>query len=188
MSKLALRAALLSALLISLAIKHRSIAARDDRSAAFDASLAITDVIQSYGLNVLENPVKPPKMLAKVVYFQRANCSRQSLVMPLTFNLEAAPLLARVAPQDYRRVYVYADISTPDQDRVAFYIEWLKHYVLALTGGTRYIPVKIAIVVAEPAECAATPTIDWRTVWDRERHAKQSGSSAPDETSEGGAP
>ena len=36
------------------------------------------------------------------------------------------------------------------QSRIALYAQWMKHVVLSLAGLTRYLPVRTAVLVAEP--------------------------------------
>lgn len=135
----------------------------------FDPTVAITEVLLAQGYRVLENPIKPPKMLASVVYFQRDECSRPSLVMPYIINAESLPLLSLVAGPEFHLRFFYLDKSWSRESRVSMYLEWLKYSILDIFGASRYFPVKQAIVLAEPPDCAGPASIDWRMVWDKHR-------------------
>ena len=136
----------------------------------FDIGAAITAVIRNHGYVLHENPVKSPKMLAAAVYFQRPECDQASLVFPYFINEETLPLLARVAKPGFDRHFFYMDRNWNEQDRVAMFLEWAKYAVLDIVGASRYVPVKKAIVLADPPGCHPLATIDWRPVWDKGRY------------------
>ena len=80
------------------------------------------------------------------------------------------PLLARIVPsQSYTKTFHYLGGEWPTQSRVRMFIEWLKHTVLELGSSTRYLPVKTAVLLAEPSSCPSPTLIDWRMIWDKER-------------------
>lgn len=168
MRKPLLRAVLFAALAVTIAAKAHSITLRDDLIKGFDISSAIQSELRANGLTILENPDKPPKVLSSAVYFQRPGCDRRSVVVPLAFNFESSVWVGRVAAADYRRTYAYAGLAFAEQKRIAVFMEWLKQSSLALIGKNRFIPVKTAIVVAEPPECTLGPAITWSRIWDRE--------------------
>ncbi len=170
-----LRAVLFSALAITIAAKAHSITLRDELIKGFDISAAIATELRTNGLVILENPDKPPKILSGAVYFQRPGCERRSVVVPLAFNFESSVWVGRAAAADYRRTYAYAGLAFPEQQRIAVFLEWLKQSMLALAGKNRFIPVKTAIVVAEPPECTGGPSIAWSRIWDRHAQELRSG-------------
>jgi hypothetical protein len=49
------------------------------------------------------------------------------------------------------------------------YLEWLKYAALDLVGASPYMPVKKAIVLADPPNCHPAETIDWRPLWEKKR-------------------
>ena len=167
MSRRVIRGALLIALLLSLAIRFESNRARESLTAEFDADAAIAQVLRSHGLPLRENPVKPPKVLSVVVYFQRPECDRTSLVFPYFIGAETEPLLARVTESGSRRHFYYLDGSWSEQHRVSMFIEWARHTVLDVFGASPYMPVKSAIVLADPPNCLPADLIDWRPLWKR---------------------
>lgn len=175
MRKPLLRAILFTALAITIAAKAHSITLRDGLIKGFDITAAIATELRANGLVIIENPEKPPKILSGAVYFQRPGCERRSVVVPLAFNFESSVWVGRVAAADYRRTYAYAGIAFPEQRRIAVFIEWLKQSTLALAGTNRFIPVKTAIVVAEPPECTQEPKIAWSRIWDRQVQELRSG-------------
>ena len=165
MSKAVVRGALVLALLLSLAVRFQSNRARETVMAEFDAGAAIARVLQARGFELRENPVKPPKLLSVVVYFQRPECNRASLVLPYFINAEVEPMLARVTEPGFGRHFYYMDSSWPEQQRFAMFLEWLKYATLDLVGASPYVPVKKAIVLADPPDCRPAETIDWRPLW-----------------------
>jgi hypothetical protein len=169
MSKAVIRCVLLLALLLSLTIRFQSNRARETVMNEFDAGAGIAQVLQSHGLQLRENPVKPPKVLSVVVYFQRPECDRASLVLPYFINAEAEPLLARVTLPGSERHFYYLDKAWPEQHRVAMFLAWAKYAVLDLLGASPYVPVKRAIVLADPPNCRPAEIIDWRVLWEKNR-------------------
>jgi hypothetical protein len=179
MNKAVIRALCLLALVASIAVRVQSNRTREAMMSDFDVGAAIEDVIRAHGYVVRENPVKPPRVLSVVVYFQRPECEQASLVLPYFINAETQPLLARVTRPDFDRHFFYLDRAWSEQSRVAMFFEWAKYAVLDIVGASRYVPVKKAIVLAEAADCHPAAPIDWRPVWqkDRDRNAA-TGSSA----------
>jgi hypothetical protein len=156
-------------LLLSLGVRLRTDWNRETTMTEFDAGAAIAQVLHSHGLQLRENPVKPPKVLSVVVYFQRPDCDRVSLVLPYFINAETEPLLARVTEPGSERHFYYLDASWREQRRVAMFLEWLKFAALDLVGASPYVPVKKAIVLADPPNCRPADTIDWRPLWAKKR-------------------
>jgi hypothetical protein len=161
----------LSLLLLStVAVRVHALQSRDTMVASFDIDAAIKSLIRENGFPLRENPAKPPSILSVAVYFQRQECAAPSVVVPFDLNFEALPLLARVAPpQNYTHSFFYLDGTWPEQDRVRIFGEWLRHAVLNLAGATPFLPIKTAVVVAEPAACQASVRLDWRGIWERAR-------------------
>ncbi len=84
-----LRSLLLTALVASVAVRFETNRAREAMAGDFDIGAAVEDVIRANGYALRENPVKPPRLLARVVYFQRPECQQASLVLPHFINEEA---------------------------------------------------------------------------------------------------
>ena len=91
-------------------------------------------------------------------------------MFPYYINAEAEPLLARVAQPDFERHFYYMDLSWREQHRVSMFLEWVKYAVLDLVGASPYVPVKKAIVLADPPDCQPAEIIDWRVLWEKNRH------------------
>jgi hypothetical protein len=169
MSRAVVRSIAALVLLLTVAVRFEADRTRQTMMSEFDASAIIARVLQSHGLELRENPVKPPKLLSVVIYFQRPECKRTSLVLPYFINAEAEPLLARVTGPGFDRHFYYMDSSWPEQRRVAMFLEWLKYAALDLVGASRYVPVKKAIVLADPPDCHPADVIDWRALWEKNR-------------------
>jgi hypothetical protein len=164
------RIVLLLLLLSTVAVRIHALQSRDTIASSFDIDAAIKTLIRENGLPLRENPAKPSSILSVAVYFQRQECAAPSVVVPFDLNFEALPLLDRMAPpQSYTHSFFYLDGSWPEQDRVRIFSEWLKHAVLNLAGATPFLPVKTAVVVAEPESCQASVRVDWRAIWERSR-------------------
>jgi hypothetical protein len=170
MNKAVVRGLCLLVLLASIAVRFQANRTREAMVADFDVGAAITEVIRERGYVVRENPVKPPKLLSAVVYFQRPECDQASLVLPYFINEETFPLLTRVTRPDFDRHFYYMGGSWNEQDRVSMYLEWAKYAVLDIFGASRYSPVKKAIVLAEAPDCHPAVPIDWRPIWEKGRH------------------
>jgi hypothetical protein len=169
MKSAVVRFALLSLIVATVAIRVHAVSARDSLVASFDVDLALKSLIESQGFPLKPNPAKPATILSMAVYFQRPDCAEPSVVVPFSLNFEALPFLARIVPsQSYTQTFLYLDGEWPTQSRIRMFIEWLKHAVLEVTGNTRYLPVKTAVVLAEPSSGRGLAPIDWRLIWDKD--------------------
>ena len=169
MKKPVIRSLCVLVLLASVAVRVQANQTRDAMITDFDAGAAITDVIRDHGYVVRENPVKRPKLLSSVIYFQRPECQQASLVLPYPINAETLPLLARVAKPDFDRHFFYLGRSWDGQHRASMFFEWAKYAVLDIFGASRYVPVRQAIVLAEAPDCHPVAAVDWAPVWDKSR-------------------
>lgn len=168
MRPVVIRFALLSLIIVTVAIRMNAVRTRDSLDASFDFDLAVKSLIESQGLLLNTNPAKPPSVLSSAVYFQRPDCAEPSVVVPFSLNFEALPLLARIVPpQRYTQTFHYLGGEWPTQSRVQMFLEWLKHALLEVVGNSRYLPVKTAVVLAEPSSCRSPAPIDWRLIWDK---------------------
>ena len=134
MSKAAVRGIAALVLLLTVAVRFQADLARRTMMTEFDASAAVAQVLRNHGLELRENPVKPPRVLSVVVYFQRPECDRVSLVLPYFINAEAEPLLARVTEPGFDRHFYYMDSSWQEQHRVSMFLAWAKYAALDLAG------------------------------------------------------
>ena len=179
MNKLLVRGLCLVALVTSLAVRVQANQDRVAMSNGFDIGEMMTAVIREHGYGLRENPVKPPKLLATAVYFQRPECSQPSFALPYPISNEAQQMLTRLNKPEFQRSYFYMGRSWGEQNRVAMQLEWMKYSVLNIFGASPYVPFKQAILLAEPPGCASPAAIDWRTVWDKNRvRNAMSGSSS----------
>lgn len=168
MKATAARLALLVLLVTTVGIRFHALGLRDAMISSFEIDLAVKTLISESGFSLKENPAKRPSILSSAVYFQRPECSEPSIVVPFSLNYEALPLLARIVPaQSYSHTFIYLDGNWSAQNRVLMFAEWFRHAALNLVDTTRYLPVKTAVVVAEPAACQTAARVDWRLIWDR---------------------
>lgn len=170
MNKAVIRSLCLLALVASIAVRFQANRTREAMMTDFDVGAAITEIIREHGYVLRENPVKPPRLLSAVIYFQRPECDQASLVLPYFINAETLPMLMRVTKPGFDRHFFYMDGSWNEQERVSMFFEWAKYAVLDIFGASRYVPVKKAIVLAEPPDCHPAVPIDWRPVWDKDRY------------------
>jgi hypothetical protein len=161
------RVAILLTVVATVAIRYQSAISRDALEGSFDIGGAIETLLRDHNLALRENPIKPPRLLSHVVYFQRPQCARSSVVMPLSLNHEALPYLHRVVTEGYSYRFIYLDGTWPGQARLPMLVEWLRHAVLNVVGASRYLPVKTAVVLADPVDCTINASIDWRLLWDK---------------------
>jgi hypothetical protein len=161
------RVALLLTVLATVTIRYQSAVSRDALVGSFDIGQAIETLLREHDLALRENPVKPPRVLSHAVYFQRPQCARSSVVMPLSLNYEALPYLNRVVTEGYSHRFIYLDGTWPEQARLPMLVEWLRHAVLNVVDASRYLPVKTAVVLADPLDCSINASIDWRLLWDK---------------------
>jgi hypothetical protein len=172
MTKAVIRSLCLFALVISIAVRVQANQVRTEMLTDFDIVAAVADVIREQGYALRENPVKPPKVLADVVYFQRPGCNQASFVFPYQISMEALALLTRVDKPEFGHRYFYMDRSWDEQNRVAMVLQWVKYTVLDILGASPYVPFKKAIILADPPGCTSPAAIDWRSVWAKNRFVK----------------
>jgi hypothetical protein len=177
MNKTLIRGLCLFALVASLALRVQANQGRVSMLNDFDIGAAVTAVISDHGYGLRENPVKPPKLLAAAVYFQRPECDQASFVLPYLISAETLPMLTRLNKPEFQRSYFYMDRSWGEQSRVSMVLEWVKYTVLDIFGASPYVPFKQAIILAEPPGCAVQAAIDWRKVWDKNRFRLATGGS-----------
>jgi hypothetical protein len=173
------RGLLLVVLVASVAVRFGANRERAAMADEFDAGAAVAAVIRAHGYALLENPVKPPKFLSRVVYFQRPECGRASLVVPYFINEEVVQVLARVAEPGFENRFFYMDRDWREQARAAMMRQWFKHLVLNVFGASHYVPVKMAIALADPPDCRPVQAIDWRPIWERDRQVHAVNSTRP---------
>jgi len=166
---LLLRSFFLLTVLASLFVRLHGLRNRDEIVATFDVDTAIRDIILDHGFPLRENPVKPPKVLSRAIYFQRPECSRPSLVMPYALSSEVLLYLDQAIEPSFERRFIYLDKSWEAQNRFAMYFEWSKNVFLGGFGKPRYFAERTALLVAEPSDCNRSDAIDWQLVWNRER-------------------
>jgi hypothetical protein len=174
-----IRGLLLAALVASVAVRFETNRAREAMASDFDIGAAVEDVIRANGYALRENPVKPPRLLARVVYFQRPECQQASLVLPHFINEEAGQILMRITDAGFERRFFYIDRDWREQSRPAMALQWIKHLVLNVFDASPYIPVKMAIALADPPNCRPAHAIDWRPVWQRDRQAHAASTARP---------
>ena len=102
MRTLALRGFLLVLLVVSAAVRVQTIRDREDMIGRYDSREAITGLLLASGFSITENPLRPPRILSWIIYFNRPGCSQTSLAMPFRMNLQALPIVQRVAATGYR--------------------------------------------------------------------------------------
>ena len=178
MSKPIFRTVLLVLVLLSLVFRLRAQQTIDAIKTDIDMRVVLTQFLGEQGLTLKENPIKPPNLLASVVYFQRPECREPSMVMPFALNIEVRPLWHWVFKPGFEQRIIYLDGEWATQNRPGIFLEWIKQFTLDVVGLTRYFPIKIAIVVGEPADCGGGLAIDWRQLWDRARYGTAGGAAS----------
>src|SRR4051794_14571359 len=140
MNKALIRSLCLFALVASLALRVQANQVRVSMLSDFDIGAAVTAVISEHGYALRENPVKPPKLLAAAVYFQRPECSQASFVLPYLISAETLPMLTRLNKPEFERSYFYMDRSGGEQRRVWMVRGGEKYRVLDISAAAPYGP------------------------------------------------
>jgi len=172
MNKALIRSLCLLTLLVSVAVRIQTNLSREAMVSEFDVGAVVTDVIRKHGYALRDNPIKPPRVLSSVIYFQRPECDQPSLVLPYYISAETLPLLARLTSPGFHYQFYYLDSSWSEESRVPMFFEWVKYAVLDIFGASQYVPVKKALVLAEAANCHPAAQIDWRSVWQKDNKRK----------------
>jgi hypothetical protein len=188
MTSLLVRIGLLLAVITTVVIRHQAVVSRDALVESFDIGGAIKALLRQNGLALLENPAKPSRILSIAVYFQRPECAQHSVIMPLSLNYEGLPILDRIVKEGYAHRFIYLDGAWPAQSRVPIFVEWLRNAMLNVVGASRYLPVKTAVVLADPVDCSVDASIDWRLLWDKTwNERRKTGQTEHRETTGGAA-
>jgi hypothetical protein len=169
---LLLRGLFVCILAASLTLRAHSISCRDQLLSSFNASQEVSELVRASGMTLRENPVKPPKSRSTIVYFDRPGCGATSIALPFTFNTDAMTVLSQVNKPDFAVRFIYFDQVRPEQDRAGFFMMWIKQTALSLAGYSRFVPLKIAIALAEPESCSKDDKVNWQLVWDKARFEK----------------
>ena len=159
-------------LVSSLALRQRAIFNRSEAVSGIDMISAISQLVQANQVQLLENPGRQSKFLENLVYFAKPGCSEPSIVMPFALHFDPMMMYTRAIKPGYSHRFYYLDKEWPEQDRVAMHITWLKVSGLAIFDATPFLPVNMAIMVAEPEHCSGASPIDWRLLWDRKQLEK----------------
>lgn len=128
---------------------------------------AVIGLTRTHGWIEQAPTVAPRQSLLTFMHFAAPGCSRAAIVAPVAFNLEIVSLIGRVVATDYGKRFIYIEHEAAAQSRIALYAQWMKHVALSLAGLTSYLPVRTAILVAEPPDCHASRDVDWRLIWER---------------------
>jgi hypothetical protein len=162
-----LRSLLALALILSLALKYRATTEKTLVEGTFDMRAAVIGLTRTHGWIEEAASAAPRQSLLSFMHFAAPGCSRATIVAPVALNLEIVSLIGRVVAPDYGKRFIYIEHEAPVQSRIALYAQWMKHVVLSLAGLTRYLPVRTAVLVAEPPDCHASRDVDWRLIWER---------------------
>ena len=167
MKRNVLRSVLLLGLLTSLLIRHSSIGERSQLLDNYNTEEVICELLRENRLTVLHNPVLPPKTLSRMVYFQRPGCDKKSIVMPFSPNNDAMRIFRRLNKPDYNLHFHYFDRSWSRQHRATLFALWIRHTFLSVINASSFVPVKEAILVADPPGFTDEDPVPWHMVWDR---------------------
>jgi len=164
-SKMLLRVFLVGVVLGSLTVRHRSIEIRNSFITNYDMTTALSELLHDAGIELLENPVEPPRVLPQIVYYQQPDCDERSLVMPFAINNDAVPLLRRVGIEGQTLTYIYFDSSWDSPNRTAMFVQWVRQSITAMFPASEFVPLRRAIVRAEPVNCGAPEQVEWQNIW-----------------------
>ena len=171
MNRALMRSLCLLALLVSIVVRFQANLSRETMISDFDVGAGVTEIIRKHGYSLRDNPIKPPRVLASVIYFQRQECDQPSLVLPYYINAETLPLLARLTSPGFDYHFYYLDGSWSEESRVPMFFEW----VICGAGYIRHVaifPIKKALVLADAPDCHPAEQIDWRSVWHKDTKRK----------------
>ena len=162
-----LRGALALSLTTMLVIKHRSANERVAANEKFDAVSAVMDIVRENGLDPLQS--SGTAVSRRIVSFKAPGCDQPSMVLANDWNIDAKPFLKAKLPSGYTTQFRYMDFTGGTQNRNAMFLEWLQQSAKSMLGLSRYVPIRMALVLCEPPACKAAQSIDWRVLWDRGR-------------------
>ena len=161
------RGALALSLITMLVIKHRSANERVVANEKFDAVSAVMDIVREKGLDPQQG--SGTAVSRRIVSFKAPDCDQPSMVLANDWNIDAKPFLTAKIPPSYTTHFRYMDFAGNTQDRNAMFLEWLQQSAKSMLGLSRFVPIRLALVISEAPDCKAAKSIDWRPLWDRGR-------------------
>lgn len=167
MSRWLWRFGLLAVMAVSMMLRFEAIRSRDLILDRFDLSATLSRIIADAGMTLLPNPAPAGRLMSKTVYFVRPGCAGTSYAMPFTFNADASTMLSRLGLDGYDIRFIYLDVEWRSQDRTRMFLAWIEQSIKSALGQSSYLPVKVALALAEPRGCAGLPTPQWRMAWHR---------------------
>jgi hypothetical protein len=161
MNRVWLRAVLALLLVMTVASKTRGSAPLNREQLA----ATVIDVLAAQEL--AGNAVIPPErgILPVAVQLQPSQCQGPVEIIPVSINLQEAPLFASLLKPNYRRQFVYLDRAWNTEDRLGMRFTWMKHKMLYFLGVGRFAASTPVLLIASPPDCAALDSINWSPVW-----------------------
>jgi len=161
MNKWIVRGLLLALLLASVNLGE-FVRSRAGRGADIDST--VKHLLTHAGMSYRETRGLPGEALKSMV-FDRPSCQEPLLVVASPRTFDGSALFDRVgAPGD---VHFFAYLSRVSEQgaRFSFFVEHLKHSVLALLAMTSYQPDGMMLMITEPRGCSNVPRTEWSLVW-----------------------
>jgi hypothetical protein len=163
MTRILLRAAFVSLLLLTVAIQTQGPVDSDREKLASN----VLEVLAAKGLDARVAPPPARDILPVAAQFQAPGCSDHIEVVLFHINLQEAPLFDAVLKPNYVRLFAYLDETWLTENRMGMRLTWLKHRVRSVLGLSRFIRSKDGLLIVSPPGCQIAQTVDWSLVWDR---------------------
>jgi hypothetical protein len=167
MSRIWLRAVLAALLVMTVATKIRgSPPLTREQFAA-----TVIDVLAAQGL--ADNAIIAPArgILPVAVQLEPSQCKGKIEIIPVSLNLQEAPLFASLLEPTYKRQFAFLDRTWRTEDRVGIRLTWAKHKTSYFLGLGQFAASTPVLLIASPPDCAVLDSIDWSPVWSGRRTA-----------------
>lgn len=164
-SRLVIRLGLFCLIVTALLVRLNAIEARERLDDQVSMTAQIGAIVAAAGFDALDNPVAPPRLTHDAVYFQRPDCPGVSIAAPYSFAVDAQAVSTRLKLDGQQVRHVYLDRDFASQSRPAFYVQWFAASLAGAVGLSPYLPLKIALLIAEPGACVDRQTPDWSQAW-----------------------
>lgn len=168
MTRWMVRGAFAAILLAALAVRAGAIADRKAFDTGFDLSARTEALIREAGLQIVPNPVAPPRVLSVIVYFTRAGCDDTSVAMPFSIMEDAETRFARLDRPEHKRAIRYMDHHWSSQPRISAFLAYFGNVIRGAAGLSERVPSRTALLVADPPGCAGPDTLGWARLWHRD--------------------
>ena len=126
----------------------------------------VIKVLNERGIIATTDVGEAHSVLPSAIHFHAPGCDQMVEVVPISINLQEAPLFDKVIRPSYGRQFAYLDRTWLTEDRLGMRLTWIRNKALSIFGLGRFVTSTKGLLIASPPSCEIAQTIDWSLVWD----------------------